>query len=615
MSRRRSKNPISGSSAVLQRLIGLFCCLLFTDALLFLLLWSFCSCDRAGVLSPNGIIRLSEWMGYAFTVGLSRFDTELLRQILHIGQKLFLLIDAAVCLIFLLCRRGGNFRQVEHGSTHWATRAERRPFRPKRGNTDIPLAENIYLTERAHVANRNILVSSSPGGGKTFSVIIPALEAVTRANGSFFCTDTKGALFRDTCRMMRGRGVETYLLNLASPWFSDQYNPLDNIHPERKYTEISQLALAYTRNVRDEEASAGDSIWEDTFRALIVAVWCYQYDFTTNPTNGRPETRAMWRTAELIRSLKAGKSGLSDDGELARIVEAIAATDPLHPTVENYRFIAAGASETVASVIFTAGSKINIFTYPEIQSLTEKNGIPIDRICENPCGVYLNFDIGSPYRALAALFIEQLFSAAYYIAETRHNGKLPLPLLMCLDELPNICRVHSLPERASTSRSYGIDLILCVQSMQQLERMFHKADETLKNNCVTHIYLGTGESKALEEISKALGKTTIDETSRSRNVHGRQGGGSDSEKAIGRELAMPAELYAMPGKFAIVKIQHHQPIFARKFPTQKQPWYTELGGVGCPQNSLTVEQAYRVSALERQADFYRQRIKRKQMSL
>ncbi len=672
MSRRESKNPVSGKSAAARTFAVSAALLVFWSAFTLLCLWSYVSCGRAGMLpdGPNAVWRVMAWFAAMFNTPLCKPDAALWTHFTRTGWKVLLVSDLLMTTVLLIAvRRFGNYRNVEYGSAHWATGKELKPFRIRNGKAKrvtvftklrrriakklrkpftalyaafgakfpnarkrlhqirekfshkkkvyMPLADGVYLTEAANPANRNMFVIGAPGSGKTFCVIIPAIEELTRGgsekmSGSFFCTDTKGALFRDTYRMVNGRGCKTYLLNLSNPWYSDRYNPLDNIHEDRKYTEINQIALAYAKNARDEEASVGDAIWEDTFRIMLVAAWCYQYDFKTNPLTGKPETRAMWRTAELIRSLFIDERGkLSNTGELARIVECIRVKDRLHPTVENFDSIAAGAAETVASVVFTALSKINLFTYPEIQAMTDGNDICIDEICEKPCGVYLNFAVGSPYRAVAALFIEQLFSSAYYIAETKYDGKLPVNLAMYLDELPNICKVYSLPERLSTSRSYGIDIVVSVQSMQQLEKLFDKAEETLKNNCVTHIYLGSGEQKALKEISEALGKTTTEELNRSRNVGVKNGGGgSDSDKAIGRELAFPSEIYSMPDKYAIVKMQHHQPIFAEKFKTAWQPWYEELGGKGAPENNCKIEDAYRVAAVMRKARYYRQRAER-----
>ena len=568
-----------------------------------LIVWLYYSCLRTGFISENDPLRLIMWIGYAFSVPLCSPDASCFRFILS-RFWVILLPDLVACgLIFLFGMSGRNWKGIEHGSAHWATGEELKPFR--RASNHMPLAKDVYLTPEANPANRNVFVLAAPGGGKSFRVIIPAIEAITRVGegqGSFFCTDTKGALYRDTVQMVRDRGVKVYLLNLSDPWFSNRYNPLMNIHDSKKDTEIAKLALAYAKNVRDAEAGVGDSIWEDTFQQLLSAVWFYQYDFSLNPLTNRPESMAMWRTAELIQSISGGQ-GVDPDGEFARIIEAIRKTSPLHPAVRNYDFLAGGAGETIQSVIITAGSKIYPFTYPEIESLTRANDICIDRLFEEPSAVYLNFEVGCPYKAIAAIFIEQLFSSAYYIAETKFNGTFPSPFKFFLDELPNICKVYSLPERASTSRSYNIDLVISVQSMQQLKKIFKDAENTLMNNCVTHIYLGSGETDALKAISESLGKTTTEEISHSHNKGGNQGGGSESDRGLGREIALPSEIYSMPDRYAIVKMQHHPPIFAEKFPTEDQPWYRLLGGKGAPENSCDIQRDFETRSLIQRAEW------------
>jgi type IV secretion system protein VirD4 len=573
---RESSNPVSGRKhGRLSAFIFLF---LFLNAILTLLVWSYFS---------TGAESWMAWFSRAFSAGLCAPSRALLSFIAGCW-KLYLAVNAVTVLFFLLGGTHGNFVGVTQGSAHWAEGEELKIFADR--GTNMPLADGVYLTPEAKAANKNVFVLASPGGGKTFTVIIPAIEAHTREGGSFFCTDTKGALYRDTAKMVRERGYRVYLLNLSDPWYSHRYNPLFNVHKERSVTEISKLALSYTKNVRDEEAGVGDAIWEETFKQLMTAVWLYQYDFDVNPATGEPESRALWRTSELIKDLRTGEDGKIDsDCELARIVEAIRSTDPLHPTVAGFDFVAAGASETIASVIITAGAKLQIFSYPEIEAMTRDNDVPIDRIFEENTAVYLNFEVGSPYKAIAALFIEQLFASAYYVAETKHGGTLPKPFKLYFDELPNLCRIHSLPERLSTSRSYNVDILVSVQSMQQLRRTFKEAEKTLMNNCVVHVYLGSGEADALKEISEALGKTTTQEIShsRARGLAG-NGGNSDSDRAHGRELALPSELYSMPGRYAIVKIQNHPPIFAEKFHTERQRFYKLLGGQGNPNNSCVI---------------------------
>ncbi len=587
----QSKNHISGEKKKRAKilLVFLLAVILIISALGFLALWSYYSCCISGTVKDGDLYGFLMWLGICFQTPLCRLDAQCIGYILS-NAHIILIADISGALISIFIIASVNdWKGVEHGSSHWATKNEMKPFRNKGNN--MPLADGIYLSPETHSANKNVFVLAAPGGGKSFRVIIPAIEALTRPGfeqGSFFCTDTKGAIYRDSAKMVRDRGVKTYLLNLSDPWFSHRYNPLMNVHKDRRITEISKLALAYAKNVRDAEAGVGDSIWEDTFTQLLSAIWIYQYEFEQNPLTGRSESRAMWRTAELVQSISGGQ-GIDPNGEFAKIIEKIRESDPLHPAVRNFDFLAVGAGETVQSVIITAGSKIYPFTYPEIESMTRANDICIDKLFEEPSAVYLNFDVGCAYKAIAALFIEQLFSSAYYIAETKYTGKLTKPFKFFLDELPNICKVYSLPERASTSRSYNIDLIISVQSMQQLKHIFKDAENTLMNNCVTHIYLGSGEADALKTISEALGKTTTEEISHSRNKGTNSGGSSESDRGLGRELALPAEIYSMPDKYAIIKMQHHHPIFAEKFKTEKQDWYKLLGGVGNPENSCNIQ--------------------------
>lgn len=180
----------------------------------------------------------------------------------------------------------------------------------------------------------------------------------------------------------------------------------------------------------------------------------------------------------------------------------------------------------------------------------------------------------------------------YYNAEHRYNQSLPRRVRFLLDELPNICRIYTLPERLSTCREYNIDVVLIMQSLEQLKRGYKDAENTLINNCAVQGLLGSSEPDTLKRFSELLGKTTTVEQDSSQNRGGRQGGGSQSEKQIGRELALPAELFSLSTKYCILLMQGYPPVFAEKFPTLKQKWYRELGGKGNPENSRSIETDY-----------------------
>lgn len=586
---KKADNNITGNRKG-RKLVVTAVILVFLFLLEGLFLWSFYSFS----VSAEGIgkplyVRLALWTTYISTPLVKGAAAYVFKYIL-----MFLPVNALlISLLWLYSRKHGNYKDIEVGSAHWAFRSERKLFAKRENNQ--ALAEGIYMTKEADLANGNVIVVANPGDGKSFRVLTPGIIQACRDGydkPSLIITDTKGALYRDTCRMVENAGLEVRTLNLTNPKFSNLYNPLCNLHAERLYTELSSLARCFIVNTRDVEAKAGDAFWEDTLYFLMMSVWGYQATCKENPVTGVDETKAMYRSLELIRGMHLGANGrISLDCEFAAIVEALRAEKPLHISVTNFDSLMAAAPETIQSVVITAISRLAVFAEPDIEMLTMADEMNIDGICETPTALYLNFEVGSAYKVIAAMFLEQCFASVYYIADTKHGGSLPVKCKMFLDEIANICKFHSLPERLSTARSYNIDITLCLQALQQLKHLYDGSDQTIINNCAVFAYLGCGEPDTLERVSKLLGKTTIDEVNESRN-YGERGGGSEADRRTGRELMTQDELFALPRDKCVLIIRGHNPIYADKCKTEKWAEYKLLGGKGNPKNNVDVTIKY-----------------------
>lgn len=588
---RKADNNITGNKPH-RKLKVCIVALLFLFLLDGLQLWSFYSFS----VSPAGLgVSLLHRVG----IWLLFIDTPLVSIVeawRYILKHIWVYIPVNVLFITLLLvasKKHGNYRDIEAGSAHWAFKRERKLFK-KRGNNQ-PLAEGVYMTSDADLPNGNVIVVANPGDGKSFRVLTPGIIQACREGynkPSMIITDTKGALYRDTCRMVESAGLEVRTLNLTDPRYSNLYNPLCNIHRERLNTELSSLARCFIVNTRDVEAKTGDAFWEDTLYFLLMSVWGYQVTCDTNPLSGVVETMAMYRTLELIRGMRLDNGGgIRPDCEFAAIVDQLRQDKPLHVSVTNFDSLMAAAPETIQSVVITAISRLAVFAEPDIEMLTMDDEMNIDGICETPTALYLNFEVGSAYKVIAAMFLEQCFASIYYIADTKHGGSLPVKCKMFLDEIANICKFHSLPERLSTARSYNIDITLCLQALQQLKHLYDGSDQTIINNCSVFAYLGCGEPDTLERVSKLLGKTTIDEVNASRN-YGDKGGGSESDRRTGRELMTQDELLTLPRNKCVLIIRGHNPIYAEKCKTEKWSEYKSLGGKGNPKNNTDVTVKY-----------------------
>ncbi len=568
----------------------IFAFLLILFLLESLLLWSFYSFSQG--TAGNLLFRLGFWFGKIFSTSLCSIKDAypyILRHIWKLGIGNILLI----ALLLLSRSNHGNYRDIEAGSAHWAFRKEKKLFANRENNQ--PLAEGIYMTKKADLPNGNVIVVANPGDGKSFRILTPGIIQACREGydkQSMILTDTKGALYRDTCKLVEESGMKVRVLNLTDPKYSNLYNPLCNIHKERLHTELASLVKCYIKNARDVDTNAGDAFWEEAFYFLLMSVWAYQADFDTNPATGEKETKALYRTLELIRALKLDTNGnITSDCEFANIISAIRTEKPLHLAVTNFDSLIRAAPETIQSVVITAVAKMSTFGEPDIEMLTMDDEMNIDRLCEEPTALYLNFEVGSSYKVIAAMFLEQCFASIYYIADTKYGGSLPVKCKMFLDEIANICRFNSLPERLSTARSYNIDVTLCLQALQQLKKLYEGNDQTIINNCAVFAYLGCGEPDTLERVSKMLGKTTIDEVNESRSYSGNQGR-NESDRATGRELMTQDELFTLPRDKCVLIIRGHNPIFACKCKTEEWDEYELLGGKGCPENNTDVKKRY-----------------------
>ncbi len=585
---RQAKNVITPRAASRRLKAGLIL-YVFLLLLEFFLTWSYLSFVHANPDSER-FLRLGVWILNPFSTPLVPL-AELSAQLIPLILKLYALTTIISLLLLIPYGRRTNFRSIEEGSAHFAFRKELKLFR-ERANFQ-PLAEKVFMTKAADLPNDNVLCVASPGEGKSFAVLTPGIIQACRPGyekPTLIITDTKGALYRDTSKMVRDAGYEVRMLNLTNPRFSELYNPLENLHQEKLYTEISTLAKCFVQNTRDPEAKTGDAFWEDSLQFLLTSVWAYQATFPENPVTRGTETRAMYRTLELIRGIHLTSEGTLDGScEFVKIIAAIRETSPLHLSVTSYDSFAVAAPETLQSIVVTATSRLAVFGQPDIELLTMHDEMRLDEAFEKPTALYLNFEVGSSFRPVAALFLEQCFSTAYYLAESRFGGRLDRKCIFMLDEIATICKFTSLPERLSTARSYNISIMLFVQALQQLKHLYDGSDQTIINNCAVFAFLGNSEPDTLKRVSETLlGKTTVDETNQNRG----EKGGSETDHRKGRELMTPDELHAMPRKKCILIMRGHHPIYANKCQTQNWKEYALLGGQGNPQNSADIRAEY-----------------------
>jgi len=140
----------------------------------------------------------------------------------------------------------------------------------------------------------------------------------------------------------------------------------------------------------------------------------------------------------------------------------------------------------------------------------------------------------------------------------------------------NVGTIPEFEKLLATMRSMEISANVILQNISQLKKLYEKSWEDIKGNCDSFLFLGGQEMSTLEEVSKALGKETIDVKSSNRTKSHRNNSTAENNSIIGRELLMPDELMRVDCKKCILIINREYPFFGKKYDITKHPNYKFL---------------------------------------
>lgn len=386
----------------------------------------------------------------------------------------------------------------------------------------------------------------------------------------------------------------------AEPFaYSNCFNPLEYLERE---DEVMALVDTFVFNSRTDGTGQGDQFWEDSMAMLLTSVLTYLVQ-----TEGEEKTFA--RALELIGGLVVIKGEIMPFSPYEIQMRILEATDPGNAALTFYKQFKQAPAETLQSILISTTSRLRLWNITDVKILTARDEMDIDGLVEEKTVLYLVLPPQNrTYRVISAMFLSTLFSYIQRKAEREGGGKLPVPLALLLDEFANLGKINDFSTILTLVRSYGIRVVPIIQSVQQLEHNYDKDEDTIVSNCAIYNYLGTNSVKTREDLVKRLGKTTITEENSSRNTGGKQGGGSLSDRGVGRELLTVDELAVIDAenKNSIV-LMGGRPFFCEKFRTQKHPLFSRIGndikGSAGYANNRSIEEDYARLALQHREQY------------
>ncbi len=534
--------------------------------------------------------------------------------------KITLMVTFALGIYALMkytSRKRLHRKGVEHGSARWANEKEEKFLadrmsagsKPKRGKdaaqqslrtatkpekkkgkkppkSPFETDNNILLTQevrmslntRQHRENLNVLVIGGSGSGKSRFYVKPN---IMQLNTSYVVTDPKGELLRSCGRLLKKAGYEIRVFNLIDMSHSNNYNPFNYIYDKDgniNKTYVMKMVNCLMKNTKQEGASGGDQFWDDSTKALTLAIAFYLLEKEdAKDVNGNSLDRNFSTVMKMMRLAEISEQDENHRSPLDEMMDELRAENPHSMAVSFYADFKKAPAETAKSILISAAVRFAAFNLPEVADLTHTDNIHLDTLGDRKTALFIIIPSSdATFNFLAAMMYTQLFDTLYDTANFKYGGRLPVHVRCLLDEFANVGTIPDFDKLLATMRSMEISANIIIQNLAQLKKMYDKSWEILTGNCDSLLFLGGQEASTLEAISKSLGKETIDVVSQNRTRSHKSPSTSENNSILGRELMTTDELKVMKPNECVLIVRALYPFFCHKFDIEKHQNYKYL---------------------------------------
>ncbi|WP_067321629.1 type IV secretory system conjugative DNA transfer family protein [Streptobacillus felis] len=424
----------------------------------------------------------------------------------------------------------------------------------------------------------HILLSAPTRTGKGVSVIIPTL--VDSWKDSVMVLDIKGENYQMTGGWRQKEFDNTIFKFSPLSIDSCSFNPMKEVRyltPD----EIDDSKTIAQIIVIDEGSS--DPFWGLAGSDLATTLILYELykgkgeanlssvvKFITDPSGPLEE-----RLTKLIN--KPVFNPEKDKDILEKLLSIYTAQDDqeqikkgIHPFIDRGFADALGKGEkTLQSIVATAKAKLSIFESPNVEKNTSKSDFRILDLmaAEKPISLYIVVPPGqiqplAPLLRILVIQCVQLLTPEMDYSGNSNKIKFNHRLLMLLDEFPAIGKMEILEKAIGFVAGYGMKMMLVVQSLDQLNKIYTE-NNMFMGNCQVQVFYTANDNKTADYISKTIGQETIV----TKNVS--SDGGIFSKKNIsvsksGRDLIKPDEMRRFPLDQILLLVGGKPPIKSKK---------------------------------------------------
>ena len=481
----------------------------------------------------------------------------------------------------------------EHGSAKFATKKEiNRLFSKEKISNIKEVGFPVYYDKRIKNVwfdkqTPHYVYLGSSGSGKSVTAVIPIISFLSNAKikRSVFVTDPKGEIYHETSQMLYDRGYKVLTIDFRNPKLSNHINILEPIICEYEryikyeqlankidnekekveyknnsiysYAETNRLITSLSSMITHDNSNAKDPFWNNSAKNLLEGLIGF---FLEEYKNGMIKREQITMTS--IRKFQNSTMNEDNSQKFKNYIEqkpyGSKSKDSLMPLLS-------ASENTYKSITSVFSEKMSIFDDVNVANVTSKSDFDFDILGKKPTALFIIVpDEDKTYFTLVTIILGLLYKSLVKLADCQESKKLPIEIDWICDEFSNCPPLvePSIESIISVSRSRGMRYHLFIQSLGQLENVYGKnvAQVILDNTGLQ--YLKTNTMDTAQEVSKRLGKKTIESNSISHSMNFNNYNGNQSTSLMARDLLTPNE----------VKNLHHKTII---FPTVGYPIFRD----------------------------------------
>lgn len=313
------------------------------------------------------------------------------------------------------------------------------------------------------------------------------------------------------------------------------------------YAETNRLISSLATMVMQEKTEQKDPFWNDSAKNLLeglIGFFLEEYKLGN-----------ITRDKITMTSIRKFQNSSMEENNFKKLKDYINTKEYGNKSKDALVSILSASDNTYKSITAVFGQKMNIFDDINVANVTSTSDFEFNILGKEPVALYVIVpDEDKTYFTLVTIIVGLLYRDLVKLANSNDKKKLPLEIDFILDEFANCPPLADIEAIVSVARSRGMHFHFFIQSFSQLDNVYGKdVAQIILDNCGL-VYLKTNTQETAEEISKRLGKKTIESNSVRQSMSLMNYNGDKSTNLIGRDLMTPEEVKQLHYKTIIFPI-------------------------------------------------------------